>query len=151
MRLHELKNVTTKKRYRKRVGRGEGSGHGKTSTKGGKGQTARSGGSIRPGFEGGQMPLYRKLPHRGFNNARHRIAYATVNVGDLSRLAADQSAVTVEILKEAGLVRRSAGLVKLLARGKVERAFTVTVDKCSEAAAELIKAAGGTVTVPAES
>ena len=84
MKLHELKNVPGAIHRKKRVGCGEGGGHGKTSGRGGKGQTARSGSSIRPGFEGGQMPLYRKLPHRGFNSANFRVEYPVINVGDLS-------------------------------------------------------------------
>src|SRR5882762_4205995 len=105
MKLHELKNVVGAVHRKKRVGCGEGGGHGKTSGRGGKGQSARSGSSIRPGFEGGQMPLYRKLPHRGFNNFEHRTFYAVVNVGDLARLDAAVTEVNLEALVKAGLIR----------------------------------------------
>src|SRR5436190_12530730 len=105
MKLHELKNVPGAVHRKKRVGCGEGSGHGKTSGKGGKGQTARSGGSIRPGFEGGQMPLYRKLPHRGFNNYEFRTEIAVVNVGDLAALAAGVTEINAAGLAAAGLIR----------------------------------------------
>ncbi len=114
MRLHSLKNVKGAVHRRKRVGCGEGSGHGKTSTKGGKGQSARSGGSIRPGFEGGQMPLYRKLPHRGFNNYNFRTTYAVVNVGDLSGLDSAVTEVNAEVLAKAGLIREGASLKVLV-------------------------------------
>jgi large subunit ribosomal protein L15 len=142
MRLHTLKNVKGAVHRRKRVGCGEGSGHGKTSGKGGKGQTARSGGSIRPGFEGGQMPLYRKLPHRGFNNYNFRTAYAVVNVGDLARLDADVSEANVETLAAAGLVRPGSRL-KILGNGELSRALKVTAVKFSGSAKEKIEKAGG--------
>lgn len=146
MRLHELKNVPGAVHRRKRVGCGEGSGHGKTSTKGGKGQTARSGGSIRPGFEGGQMPLYRKLPHRGFNNYEFRTNYAVVNVGDLGRLDAGVSDVTAEALVSAGLIR--SGLpVKVLGEGEISRALKVTAAKFSASAKQKIEKAGGQAVV----
>src|SRR3982751_5470252 len=105
MKLHELKNVPGAIHRKKRVGCGEGSGHGKTSGRGGKGQTARSGGSIRPGFEGGQMPLYRKLPHRGFNQAAFRAEIAVVNLGDISTLDAKITDVDATILASNGLIR----------------------------------------------
>src|SRR5579864_4007264 len=105
MKLHELKNVAGAIHRRKRVGCGEGGGHGKTSGRGGKGQTARSGSSIRPGFEGGQMPLYRKLPHRGFNNANFRTTLAVVNLGDLERLAPEVTEIDATGLAKAGLIR----------------------------------------------
>src|SRR5579859_4739592 len=104
MRLHDLKPRPGAKHRRKRLGQGESSGHGKTSGRGGKGQTARSGSSIRPGFEGGQMPLYRKLPHRGFNNANFRTEYAIVNVGDLARLDASVTDVNAAVLASAGII-----------------------------------------------
>src|ERR1700712_3018781 len=100
MLLHTLKNVKGATHRRKRVGCGEGSGHGKTSCKGGKGQSARSGGSIRPGFEGGQMPLYRKLPHRGFNNYEFRTEIAVLNVGDLASLDAKVTEINAVVLAE---------------------------------------------------
>jgi large subunit ribosomal protein L15 len=142
MRLHTLKNVKGAVHRRKRVGCGEGSGHGKTSTKGGKGQSARSGGSIRPGFEGGQMPLYRKLPHRGFNNYNFRTSYAVVNVGDLARLDASVTEANVDTLAAAGLVRAGARL-KVLGQGELTRALKVTAVKFSDSAKEKIEKAGG--------
>src|SRR2546422_6813456 len=105
MRLHDLKSRPGSRHRRKRLGQGESSGHGKTSGRGGKGQTARSGSSIRPGFEGGQMPLYRKLPHRGFNNYNHRIEIAVVNVGALAALDAAIKDVTADVLAANGLIR----------------------------------------------
>jgi len=143
MRLHTLKNVKGAVHRRKRVGCGEGSGHGKTSCKGGKGQTARSGGSIRPGFEGGQMPLYRKLPHRGFNNYNFRTSYAVVNVGDLAKLDASVTEVNVEALVKAGLVRADGALLKVLGDGEITRALKVTATKFTGSAKEKIEKAGG--------
>jgi large subunit ribosomal protein L15 len=143
MRLHELKNVPGAIHRRKIVGRGEGSGRGKTSGRGGKGQTARSGGSIRPGFEGGQMPLYRKLPHRGFNNHNFRVEYPIVNVGDLARLDASVTTVGVAELIAAGLVRRGETTLKVLGDGELTRALTITATKFSESAKAKIEAAGG--------
>ncbi|MDP1581276.1 MAG: 50S ribosomal protein L15 [Candidatus Didemnitutus sp.] len=142
MRLHTLKNVKGAVHRRKRVGCGEGSGHGKTSGRGGKGQSARSGGSIRPGFEGGQMPLYRKLPHRGFNNYNFRTSYAVVNVSDLDKLAADVSDVNIDVLAKAGFVRPGA-LLKILGNGEVTRSFKVTAAKFSDSAKAKIEKAGG--------
>ncbi len=143
MRLHSLKNVKGAVHRRKRVGCGEGSGHGKTSGKGGKGQTARSGGSIRPGFEGGQMPLYRKLPHRGFNNYNFRTSYAVVNVGDLAKLDASVTEVNVEALVKAGLIRADGALLKVLGDGEITRALKVTANKFTGSAKEKIEKAGG--------
>jgi len=143
MKLHELKNVKGAVHRKKRVGCGEGSGHGKTSGKGGKGQTARSGGSIRPGFEGGQMPLYRKLPHRGFNNYNFRTSYATINVGDLASLDAAISEVNAEVLGQAGLIRADGALLKILGNGEISRALKITATKFSESAKAKIEKAGG--------
>jgi large subunit ribosomal protein L15 len=142
MKLHELKNVKGAVHRKKRVGCGEGGGHGKTCGKGGKGQTARSGGSIRPGFEGGQMPLYRKLPHRGFNNYNHRTEYAVVNVGALAGLDAGIAEVNAEVLAANGLVR-SGEKVKVLGDGEISRAVKVTAAKFSESAKAKIERAGG--------
>src|SRR5258708_35172792 len=114
MRLHNLTNVPGAVHRKKRVGCGEGGGHGKTSTRGGKGQSARSGSSIRPGFEGGQMPLYRKLPHRGFNNYAVRTSYAVVNVRDLARLLQEVIEVDAGELAHACLIRPCMGLLKVL-------------------------------------
>src|SRR5947199_9468448 len=112
MRLHDLKPRPGAKHRRKRLGQGESSGHGKTSGRGGKGQTARSGSSIRPGFEGGQMPLYRKLPHRGFNNYEHRTEIAVLNVGDLASLDAKITDINAEVLATNGLIRANEKSVK---------------------------------------
>lgn len=127
----------------KRLGRGEGSGHGKTCGKGHKGQKARSGGGIPVGFEGGQMPLYRKLPRRGFNNFNFRTTYQTVNVEDLDRVEGDL--VNRETLVAAGLVRDNDEGVKVLGDGEVSKAFTVDVDKISGSAKAKIEAAGGKI------
>lgn len=143
MKLHELKNVAGAVHRKKRVGCGEGGGHGKTSGRGGKGQTARSGGSIRPGFEGGQMPLYRKLPHRGFNNANYRVTYATINVGDLSKLDESVTEVNADVLSQAGLIRSGEKSIKILGDGEVTRSLKVTAAKFSESAKAKLEKAGG--------
>jgi large subunit ribosomal protein L15 len=143
MKLHELKNVKGAIHRKKRVGCGEGGGHGKTSGRGGKGQSARSGSSIRPGFEGGQMPLYRKLPHRGFNQFNFRTEIAVLNVGDLATLDASITEVTAEILAAAGLIRGGEKAVKILGDGELSRAFKVTAAKFSESAKAKIEKAGG--------
>jgi len=147
MRLHTLKNVKGAVHRKKRVGCGEGSGHGKTSGRGGKGQTARSGGSIRPGFEGGQMPLYRKLPHRGFNNYEFRTSYAVVNVGDLARLEAKVTEVNAEVLAAAGLIRPGVKLLKVLGDGEISRALKVTAQKFTGSAKAKLEKAGGAAIV----
>jgi large subunit ribosomal protein L15 len=143
MKLHELKNVPGAVHRKKRVGCGEGGGHGKTSGRGGKGQSARSGSSIRPGFEGGQMPLYRKLPHRGFNNFEHRVEIAVVNVGALGALDAKISEVNVQVLADHGLIRADEKAVKILGDGELGRALKVTAAKFSESAKAKIEKAGG--------
>ena len=143
MRLHTLKNVKGAVHRKKRVGCGEGGGHGKTSTRGGKGQSARSGSSIRPGFEGGQMPLYRKLPHRGFNNYEFRTSYAVVNVGDLARLDAKVTEVNAEVLAQAGLIRADIKLLKVLGDGEITRALKVTAQKFTGSAKAKLEKAGG--------
>lgn len=152
MRLHNLIKSGGRKN-RKRVGRGEGSGRGKTSGRGHKGQRARSGFGLRPGFESGHVPLYRKLPKRGFSNFRFRTEYAIVNVGDLERV--DGETIDRDSLIKAGLVRSSANLVKILGEGEVNRAYSITADKISAAAREKIEKAGGKVVLqeeaPAES
>ena len=147
MRLHNLVNVKGAVHRKKRVGCGEGGGHGKTSGVGGKGQKGRSGGSIRPGFEGGQMPLYRKLPHRGFNNYEFRTSYAVVNVGDLARLDAKVTEVNAEVLAQAGLIRAGVRLLKVLGDGEISRALKVTAQKFTGSAkAKLEKAGGSAIT-----
>src|SRR5262245_28601425 len=147
MKLHELKNVPGAIHRKKRVGCGEGSGHGKTSGRGGKGQTARSGGSIRPGFEGGQMPLYRKLPHRGFNQFNFRTEIAVINVGELATLDAAITEVTAETLATAGLIRAGETAVKVLGDGELSRKLKVTAAKFSESAKAKIEKAGGQAVV----
>ena len=147
MKLHELKNVPGAVHRKKRVGCGEGGGHGKTSTRGGKGQSARSGSSIRPGFEGGQMPLYRKLPHRGFNNYEFRTSYAVVNVGDLARLDAAVTEVNLEALVKAGLIRSGVTMLKVLGDGEISRALKVTAQKFTGSAKAKIEKAGGQAVV----
>ncbi|MEY4490118.1 MAG: hypothetical protein RIQ79_2626, partial [Verrucomicrobiota bacterium] len=137
------KNVEGAIHRKKRVGCGEGGGHGKTSGRGGKGQTARSGSSIRPGFEGGQMPLYRKLPHRGFNQASFRVEIPVINVGDFARLAADVTEINAAVLAAAGLIRGRVTTVKVLGEGEITRAIKVTAAKFTESAKAKIEAAGG--------
>src|SRR5258708_889021 len=143
MRLHNLVNVKGAVHRKKRVGCGEGGGHGKTSGVGGKGQKGRSGGSIRPGFEGGQMPLYRKLPHRGFNNYEFRTSYAVVNVGDLAALDAKVTEVNAEVLATAGLIRAGVKLLKVLGDGESNRALKVTAQKFTGSAKTKLEKAGG--------
>ena len=144
MKLHELTNLEAKNR--KRIGRGPGSGTGKTSGKGHKGQNARSGGGVRPGFEGGQLPLYRRLSKRGFNNYNFRTVYATVNVSDLERFD-EGTVVTVELLKEVGLVKKELDGVKVLGNGELSKKLTVKANKFSETAKEKIENVGGTIEV----
>jgi large subunit ribosomal protein L15 len=143
MKLHELKNVKGAVHRKKRVGCGEGGGHGKTSGRGGKGQSARSGSSIRPGFEGGQMPLYRKLPHRGFNQDAFRNAPEVVNIGEFAKLDASISELNTAVLTKAGLVRGDKKLLKVLGTGELTRAFKVTATSFSNTAKAKIEAAGG--------
>ena len=143
MKLHELKNVPGAVHRKKRVGCGEGGGHGKTSGRGGKGQTARSGSSIRPGFEGGQMPLYRKLPHRGFNNYNFRTEIAVVNLRDLEGLDASVTEVDAAALAKSGVIRSGEVAVKVLGDGEITRKLKVTAAKFSESAKAKIEKAGG--------
>jgi len=144
MNLHTLKPRPGAKHRVKRLGCGESSGHGKTSGKGHKGQKARSGGSIRLGFEGGQMPLIRRLPKRGFNNKAFKTVYAVVNVSDLNSF--DEGATVNEAaLLEKGLIRRPYDSVKILGNGELKRKLTVAVDKVSASAVEKIQQAGGSL------
>jgi len=147
MKLNDLRPAKGATSAKKRIGRGQGSGLGKTSGKGHKGLRARSGGGTKPGYEGGQMPLQRRLPKRGFVNI-FRKEYTIVHVKDLNRFESG-SVVDVAALKAAGLVRKVADGVKLLADGDVDRPLTVKVDKASRAAAEKVAAAGGTLEVTA--
>jgi large subunit ribosomal protein L15 len=145
MKLSELRPAKGAKTQRKRIGRGKGSGTGKTSGKGHKGLKARSGGGIRPGYEGGQMPMQRRLPKRGFTNIFRKV-WSVINVKDLNRFPAD-SIVDAEALLAEGLVKRSSTGIKLLGGGEVDRKLTVKVDRASKAAVEKVLAAGGTVEV----
>lgn len=146
MRLHNLSNTPGAVHRKKRLGNGESSGLGKTCGKGHKGQKSRSGGGIRIGFEGGQMPLYRKLPRRGFNNAQFTTNYEVVNVGDFTKLG-DETEATPENLVKAGVLRPDSKLVKILGTGDVEKAYKVSAHKFSASAQKKIEAAGGEVTV----
>ena len=144
MKLNELQNANAT--ARKRVGRGPGSGTGKTSGKGHKGQNARSGGGVRPGFEGGQLPLFRRLSKRGFNNYNFRTVYATVNVGDLERFE-EGTTVTKELLIEVGLVKKELDGIKVLGNGELTKKLTVKADKFSSTAKAKIENVGGTTEV----
>ena len=146
MNLENIPTIKGATHTTKRLGRGEGNGHGKTCGKGHKGQKCRSGGGIPIGFEGGQMPLYRKLPRRGFNNFNFRKNYRIVNVGQLQKLEGD--VVSSETLVAAGLIRDNDDSVKLLGEGELSKAFTVTVDKVSKSAKEKIEAAGDKIVEP---
>lgn len=141
MKLHELTPAPGSRHVRKRVGRGTGSGHGKTSTRGHKGQWARSGGGVRPGFEGGQNPLARRLPKRGFTNI-HRKEFAIVNIEDLNRFDAEAE-VTPELLLESGIVKNPRDGIKILGDGELQVKLTVKANKFSQSAVEKIQAAGG--------
>ena len=142
MKLHELSPVEGSKKSSKRIGRGHGSGWGKTAGKGHKGQKARSGGSIRPGFEGGQMPLQRRVPKRGFNNIFAKNVVA-INLSTLNRKFNDGDTVDVEALKAAGVVKNGVDAIKVLGNGKLEKKLTVKVSAVSESAKAAIEAAGG--------
>ncbi|GLG02615.1 50S ribosomal protein L15 [Alicyclobacillus hesperidum subsp. aegles] len=142
MQLHELKAQPGARRSKKRVGRGTSSGHGKTSTRGHKGQWARSGGGVRIGFEGGQTPLFRRLPKRGFNNSRFAKVYATVNVEALNDFPAG-TVVTPELLLEQRLIREPLDGLKVLGTGELQVKLTVKAHAFSAAAKEKIEAAGG--------
>jgi large subunit ribosomal protein L15 len=146
MRLHNLRPRPGSRHRVKRLGCGESSGHGKTSGKGHKGQKARSGGSIRLGFEGGQMPLIRRLPKRGFNNAAFHKRYAIVNLDDLSAFEAG-SVVNEQLLRESNLVRGHFVGIKILGDGELKHGLKVEADKVSAGAREKIEKAGGTITL----
>jgi len=145
MKLHELKPAEGSRHTRKRLGRGIGSGTGKTAGKGHKGQNARSGGGVRPGFEGGQNPLYRRLPKRGFNNI-NRKEYAIVSLDALNRFE-EGTVVTPELLKETGVISALRDGVKVLANGELTVKLTVKAHKFSAAAVEKIAQVGGTTEV----
>lgn len=141
MKLHELTPAPGSTKTRNRVGRGPGSGNGKTSGRGHKGQNARSGGGVRPGFEGGQNPLYRRLPKRGFTN-RNRVEYAIVNLKELNNFAAGTE-VTPELLLESGVVKSAKDGIKILGTGEITVGLTVKANKFSQSAVDKIQAAGG--------
>lgn len=145
MKLNELQYNEGARREKKRIGRGQGSGTGKTSGKGNKGQNARSGGGVAIGFEGGQTPLYKRIPKRGFTNYT-RTEFSIVNVESLNKFE-EGTTVTVEMLVNAGLVKKQLDGVKVLGNGVVEKKLTVQVNKCSKAAQESIEKAGGKVEV----
>jgi len=146
MRLHDLKPRPGAKHRTNRLGQGESSGHGKTSGRGGKGQTARSGSSIRIGFEGGQMPLIRRIPKRGFNNARHTTRYIPVNLESLNRFN-DGTRVDLDALREAGLANGAGAGVKILGNGELTRKLTVSAHAFSASAKAKIEGKGGSCEV----
>ena len=145
MKLHELQPAAGSRKVRNRVGRGIATGNGKTSGRGHKGQKARSGGGVRPGFEGGQNPLFRRLPKRGFTNI-NRKDYAVVNLDTLNRFE-DGTEVTPVVLKEAGIVKNEKAGIKVLADGELTKKLTVKAAKFSKSAQEAIEAAGGSIEV----
>lgn len=143
MRLHDLKPRPGARHRRKRLGQGESSGHGKTSGRGGKGQTARSGSSIRPGFEGGQMPLIRRIPKRGFNNARHTVEYIPVNLESLNSFE-NGARVDETALRSLGLANGTLRRIKILGSGEITKKLTVIAHAFSASAKAKIEAKGGT-------
>lgn len=145
MKLHELKPAEGSRKNRKRLGRGMASGHGKTSGRGHKGQNARSGGGVRPGFEGGQNPIYRRLPKRGFHNP-NRKEYAIINLDTLNRFA-EGTEVTPELLQQNGLIKDLKSGLKILGDGELSTKLTVKAHKFSKTAQEKITAVGGTAEV----
>ena len=145
MKINDLSPVKGSKKKKKRIGRGPGSGHGKTACRGHKGQKSRSGGGPRPGFEGGQMPLQRRLPKRGFVNIFKK-HYNIINVEDLNRFEPN-STLNMEVLKEAGLVQKIKNGIKLLGNGEISHPVVISVDRVSKTAKEKIHAAGGKVEV----
>ena len=146
MKLHELeKNIGATHRA-KRKGIGRGSGNGKTSGRGQKGQNSRSGGGVRANFEGGQIPLYRRLPKRGFTNAKFKTTYAVINVSDLNRFE-DGTVVTPALLKETGLLKNQLDGVKVLGNGTLEKKLTIQANKFSKEAMEKINKAGSKIEV----
>jgi large subunit ribosomal protein L15 len=143
MRLNDLSPMKGSSKRRKRVGRGPGSGHGKTSCRGHKGQKARAGAKIRPGFEGGQMPFERRIPKRGFTNIFKK-EYELINIGDLKKFEAN-TVLDVNALKDAGLIRGTKYGVKLLGYGETSLPLEIKIDKVSRKAREKVEAAGGKV------
>ena len=145
MKIHELSPAEGSRKKGKRVGRGPGSGHGKTACRGHKGQKSRSGGRLRPGFEGGQMPLQRRIPKRGFTNI-FRKECNIINIKDLDRFEPNAT-LDETVLKEAGLVKKAGGSIKLLGQGEISHPVVIRVDKVSKTARTKIEAAGGKVEI----
>ena len=145
MKKHKVNSLPEAKR-RKIVGRGPGSGMGKTSTRGEKGQKARSGVSIKPWFQGGQSPIYRRIPKRGFNNANFTVRYAIINLSDLNRFN-DGDTVTLELLKEMGIIKKELSGLKVLGNGNLEKKLTIKANRFSSKAVSKIEDAGGTAEV----
>lgn len=145
MRLQDVKPRPGAKTRRKRLGCGESSGHGKTCGKGNKGQMARAGRGIRPGFEGGQMPLHRRLPKKGFNNTAFKDVFEVVNVGELNDAFQDGAVINEAALREIGLVSRNCDAIKILGTGDLARKLTIQGAKVSAAAREKIEKAGGSI------
>ncbi|NMA50728.1 MAG: 50S ribosomal protein L15 [Mollicutes bacterium] len=141
----KLENLPKSKEFKtkKRVGRGPGSGMGKTSTSGQKGQKSRSGVSIKPWFQGGQSPIYRQLPKRGFNNARFTKRFAIINVSDLNKFFNDGDIVTEEILKERGIIKKRLSGIKVLGNGELTKKLTIKADRFTSSAVTKIEKAGG--------
>ena len=146
MKLHELEKNLGATHKKKILGRGRGSGLGKTSGKGHKGQNARSGGGVRAVFEGGQTPLYRRIPKRGFNNYKFQTKYAVINVSDLNRFE-NGTVVTPALLKEVGLVKKQLDGIKVLGNGTLEKKLTVEAHKFSKSAIDKIEASGSKIEV----
>ena len=145
MNLHDLKPNRGAKHRRKRLGAGESSGLGKTSGRGHKGQKSRSGGGVRPGFEGGQMPLHRRLPKKGFSNVQFRDKIAIVNLSQLNQKFEEGATVNEKALREVGLVKGQCDAIKVLGNGELDRKLTVVVDAASASARAKIETAGGSV------
>lgn len=149
MKLHTLAPNKGAKHRVKRLGCGESSGHGKTSGKGNKGQKARSGSGTRVGFEGGQMPLHRRLPKRGFNNINFKTKVEVVNLAQLDKAFNDGDTVDEAALRKAGLINRPAEQIKVLGQGEISKKLTLVVDTISASAKEKVEKAGGSVQLPA--
>jgi large subunit ribosomal protein L15 len=145
MQLQDVKPRPGAKKRRKRIGCGESSGHGKTSGKGNKGQMARAGRGIRPGFEGGQMPMHRRLPKKGFNNKQFKDVFEVVNVGELNAAFQDGSVINEATLRESGLVSRNCDFIKILGTGELALKLTIEGAKVSATAREKIEKAGGSI------
>lgn len=147
MKINELKPAEGSKRRPKRVGRGLGSGHGRTSTKGHKGQKSRSGGTKGPGFEGGQMPLQRRTPKRGFSNAPFKKEYAIVNLDDINKIVDEVDIITPEVLIQKGIIKKLNDGLKVLGNGDISKAITIKTHAISKTARQKIESKGGKVEV----